>query len=588
MIAAAVGQSTLSQQEEIMDIHDEKPPIPPALPYMDPPIAEHAQSVPAAEAAAPMDDFSLPWRKIAKWIVAGNPFYIISALIMLYGVYLVSQEPGMAGRESVQLTFNFGSLQTYEWLLVATAILLGRRAIWYDSTLLVCLENLFVFVPFILIIQASLMNQTMTQIVCVLATAMVAGRFLAMRRAWPGAGNLPAFLPVLGGLLLLLNLFFPIYFRQVIEMNNDAWSRCSEPIWLLMLPLLALGANALRFPAASQLTREAPGMVWLGPLLFGLWLAGTGVHLAAIDYVGSQQFQFWALIPVLWAALWTASHRLADFVPGATEITRKLLFAAPAVVALGGMGYPDARLALVLIGMNAVRYAWGWLVRKDALAAHLCTASLAAWLAAMPVSWCQLVVSGIDGRDWIMACIGIYLLGFALVSRRIQGSLAGAVLVYWGAKLVFDDLPYGNSLALQMALFFFLFHSLRWQAALLAQPGVRELRLMAAAGWVGHAVLVGCTAQAAASEAIYLLGILGCVVSCVWRLWWHEWPAWPVMGAAVAVVLTAPAHWGFLLLKTAPKGYLAVAASFALFGLGTFFALKKSVWKKTLMRLDEK
>ena len=44
-------------------------------------------------------------------------------------------------------------------LLVTTAIVLARRRIWYDSTLLVGLENLLVFVPFILISQAALIDQ---------------------------------------------------------------------------------------------------------------------------------------------------------------------------------------------------------------------------------------------------------------------------------------------------------------------------------------------------------------------------------------------------------------------------------------------
>src|ERR1019366_6505194 len=70
-------------------------------------------------------------RPLAWWLrkfFACNPFYLVSAARML---------------------FNFTSVQAYEILLVLTAIFLSRRSLWYDSTLLVGLENLLVFVPFI-------------------------------------------------------------------------------------------------------------------------------------------------------------------------------------------------------------------------------------------------------------------------------------------------------------------------------------------------------------------------------------------------------------------------------------------------------
>src|SRR5581483_6478429 len=94
-----------------------------------------------------------------KKFLACNPFYLVSAALLLYGFYLVSSDANFPGREAYQLGFNFGSLQFYEVLLVATAIFLARRRIWYDSVLLTGLENLLVLVPFILISQAALLNQ---------------------------------------------------------------------------------------------------------------------------------------------------------------------------------------------------------------------------------------------------------------------------------------------------------------------------------------------------------------------------------------------------------------------------------------------
>src|ERR1700722_14897763 len=106
---------------------------------------------------------------ISYWLkkfFACNPFYLVSAALLLYGVYLISFDANFLGREISQLAFNFTSLQVYEILLVGTAIVLARRRIWYDSVLLVCLENLLVLVPFILISQAALLGHRAVLAVC--------------------------------------------------------------------------------------------------------------------------------------------------------------------------------------------------------------------------------------------------------------------------------------------------------------------------------------------------------------------------------------------------------------------------------------
>src|SRR5215470_7841238 len=68
-----------------------------------------------------------PLPSAAHWLrrlLACNPFYLASVALLLYGCYRISLEPGIFGKESAHLIFNFGSLQTYELLLVVTAIFL--------------------------------------------------------------------------------------------------------------------------------------------------------------------------------------------------------------------------------------------------------------------------------------------------------------------------------------------------------------------------------------------------------------------------------------------------------------------------------
>jgi hypothetical protein len=87
---------------------------------------------------------------IAQWLrtfLVCNPFYLASAALLLYGMYRISMDAVFLPTETGQLNFNFVSLQTYELALVITAVLLAHRRIWYDATLLVALENLFILVP---------------------------------------------------------------------------------------------------------------------------------------------------------------------------------------------------------------------------------------------------------------------------------------------------------------------------------------------------------------------------------------------------------------------------------------------------------
>ena len=160
-----------------------------------------------------------PPRPLSYWLrkfFACNPFYLVSAGLLLYGVYLVSADDGLLRREIFQLTFNFSSLQLYEGLLVVTAIVLARRRIWYDSLLLVGLENLLVLVPFILISQAALLNPRFVWVICAVGGLAAVGRFWGLKRFLREL-NLPRRALVFGLVLLVINVALPLIFRHLHE-----------------------------------------------------------------------------------------------------------------------------------------------------------------------------------------------------------------------------------------------------------------------------------------------------------------------------------------------------------------------------------
>src|SRR5215469_6740422 len=109
---------------------------------------------PATNPHATATDFVELLRSLFKRILAGNPFYLASAGLLLYGINQLTTDSKLVGSEFPMLRFNFCALVLYEIMLVGTAILLIRRKIWYDALLLFGLTNLFVIVPFSLISRA--------------------------------------------------------------------------------------------------------------------------------------------------------------------------------------------------------------------------------------------------------------------------------------------------------------------------------------------------------------------------------------------------------------------------------------------------
>src|SRR5436190_17144490 len=81
------------------------------------------------------------FRRIVRFLLAGNPFFILSAVLLLYAMRRLSFDSRLFSTELSQLIFNFSSFQFYELILMGTAIFLAHRRIWYDSTLLVFIEN---------------------------------------------------------------------------------------------------------------------------------------------------------------------------------------------------------------------------------------------------------------------------------------------------------------------------------------------------------------------------------------------------------------------------------------------------------------
>jgi hypothetical protein len=567
------AQRNLKPEVVMNELH---PPTSPASAGAAAPVSPSSSEVPPPAVTTISID-PLAW---CRRIFAANPFYLASVVLLLYGIYRVTADSGFLTIETQQLFFNFSALQLYELALVGLAVFLARRLVWYDSTLLVLLENLLILVPFILVTQASLIDQRWIWGFCGVGVGLAAARVLSLRHCLSEL-NFPHRLLVAGGAVLAVNAVLPLVYRHLQEERmgrNITWGpayEMNEWSWLAILPLLAACANLL--PAPRSTGPLWPQRRWLPFALFSSWLVASSVHLYALSYVYTFQMRAALWAPLLLVLAWTLQRQVQDYVAHPGGAWRIALLLVPFPLPALALCSKDTAVALVLLGMNAGLYGWtAGRGQPRALALHLAWASGISALACVPATGILPALSTLSpGDSFAAAAIGYVLLA-SVLSRRVTAGLFGALAVVVALGMAIPLTQGGLHCALQGGLMFLLLHSLRWDDAI--DRWARILRWIAAAVW-GLQALVWAAAGGPVWEMAGIgAGVLltGVVVGWLQR----ARPPWPVAIGALTVMLSGPAIRGLEYVKTAPAGLLAVGASFLLLGVGTLVALTKHRWHR--------
>jgi len=513
-----------------------------------------------------------------KRLLACNPFYLVSAALLLYGMYCVSIDPGFLPTEIGQLVFNFTSLQFYELLLVATAIVLARRSIWYDSALLLVLENLLVFVPFILINQAALIEQRTVWTLCIFTALLAAGRWGAAC-GWVSDFRIAPRLLAGGAIVLVANAALVIAYRIFQEtkagkgIESGAAYVMNEASWLWLLPALCALANLLPRPRddGELLVQRR----WFPVGLYLVWIVGTGAHLYALGYIYDWPLHRELIAPALCVLAWTLHLRLTDFITMPGPVLSRATLVLPLVVTLVPMEAEGSKVFFALSALNVVAFAFVVLTQRgNRLALHLALLSLAATVASLPVEVVQPVAGYFDRVKFIGVAALAYLVVSSVLSRNPKVAVAGALAAALAGGLLRDGHADMVHWAVQSGLVFFLLHSLRWRDY--EHQGAGAVRVMMAGAWVLHS-LVWVRSGAAFLHPLSIAAIVFTI--CCFRGWIRlNWSPVVVPVAGLLVALCSPANLAFVKLQSTPTGIVAVAGSFLLFGLGTIAALTKSRW----------
>jgi hypothetical protein len=524
---------------------------------------------PAGSAPAVSPTRPPPW---VRQFLARNPFYLVSAALLLFGINRLSVDPTFLTGEEPKLAFNFAALQLYEILVVFVAILLGVRRVWYDSTLLVVLENMFLLVPFILVTQAILIGKGLAAALCVGGTLFAVARWDSLHR-WIPQLRVPRAVLGCGALLLGLNVALPLVFRPIIEADVANWELPGQTGWFAVVPLLALLANLL--PRPKEYSDLPPRKSWLPLLIFAIWITGSAVHLWCVGYVAGRDFNFAYLVPLLWVAAWTLCNRIADLQEKPSPDLRFVLLHFPLVIPFFALLHRNGHVSFTLTALNVVIY--GALVLSHKERAHafqillICCAGLAA---SLPTEWGAGLLQGFDRAKALCLGMGVYVVIQSVLSRNPAIGLCGAVVAALGPVLILQK-PLWNE-ALQIGCTFFLLHSYSWRDQDVKQVSLS--RFVTAAALCVHAIAWTHGDETFARVTVSSAAVAILAGFFAFRALRGYFPP-VVLALAGSIALCAtPINFLIALLLTSPVGLLSILGSFVLFGTGTIFALNKHRW----------
>jgi hypothetical protein len=572
--ASTVAQENHKPPEVVMN--ETTGPDPAAVPELIAPPTLAPTETPVASASPPA-----PRRKHwMRFVWDTNPCYLLSAASLLYGVFLVSNGSKVFTTETSQLAFNFGALQFYGFLLVSTAILLVRRFIWYDSTLLVCLENALALVPFILVTQAALIEQQFVWGYCAAGLLLVSLRFGALRR-WFHQLNLPVRVLGCGALVLAVNAALPVIYRHLHEskvgtkVTEGAAYEFNHWCWLVLLPAVIAIANL--FPKPTAKGEHDPQRRWLPMMFFAFWLTATVTHLYSLGYVYDFDLRRAWVAPAVWALAWTLYLRISDFIefPG-WKLNRFLLFVPVLTPFVAGLA--NSKITFTLAAMNAAAYALACINgSQPRLVRNLAIASALTVIAAIPHAWGAMVIPGFNPAKAVAAAGLASLILPALFSRNPTYGVLGALAVAGGVAGFGEPLASAGHWSGQAGCVFFLLHSLRWLDG--NEKGLAAARLVISSLWLAHAFI-----WAHLGGPGWGLALLGGTVGGAWlvaRYLDRVRGLWGMGTMAGLVTVSSPLDAAGQWMAAAPAGLLAVAGSFALFALGTAAALFKHRGQKS-------
>ena len=399
-----------------------------------------------------------------KKIVICNPLYLVSALCILLGIYFVSIDENLLRSDLVQLLFNFSSLQIYETALILAAAFLFRKKILNDSQLLVLLDAIFIFIPFILLHGSSHLGEPGSMervyasvVICCLGIAFIAGRHYAAGKSL----RLKAQSVTIFTVFLLFNFCLPVIYASLNTAEADSFDRRVALFYNILsicVPLLIVLfiMHRKKPDKGDNISEHLPliqAMLWLTISLFHLfWIA----YLYDIDHLIKN------FIPMLWTASWVLIALRGRLNP----LFKKWVFLAPLASAFFLLDFESRTLTQYTyllssagLGIMANVHKRNWVIIGSLLAN-----SLLFFLTFLLPGNCLGLETEFSQRDIIHTILVIASIA-CLLFRHPRLGLSGLICVCIVSLSRIPFSPDKGYYFLSIALIYLALHSMRWRFA---------------------------------------------------------------------------------------------------------------------------
>ena len=532
-------------------------------------------------------------RRLLRHVVRANPAYLLSAVLMIAGVYTIV-EPGKQQLGNLPaILATFSTLQVYELLLVGIAVfLVCSRRVYDDGATVVLLEALFVVGSFMLLDEVTFRHSRLGLGLGLAACGLAVVRFGVLGRA---VGR-SVFRSPLGWFVLVLfawNGVAPAVLAGANVAGLDTLHAVHLGNWWVLTALaagLALYAHVRAAPLwpRGHVFVRSPVTRWM---MAGFVLVASAVHQYGIGYLLDHGLALCDLLPLATVVCVGLVGLLAKAGPRA-RVAERLVAALP----------PALCLLAILDGRFEPMLARQGLPGKRAHFVH--ELRMLTW----PVAWLALCAALTLLHAWRRRSLGfarqgavLLLLAAAFVSVREPGQVevnlaaSGGVLA---AILLASAVAFRSPLH---AAGFLAIANVALRRALAALPDygthvTPDQASLSAVGlscfalwllfrprvprWVAHigtalafaAVLWAGFAPATRVPPWLVAGwavSLGVATGLVAR--WLGW--WPYYGLAAVAAALAPAR--LVTTYETAKGWLFILGAFLLLALGVLISTRK-------------